>query len=192
MAPKSRYARAMSELLAVEVVRNRPGMYVGDPDSDESIANLVHEVVSNSYDQYLAGRCTKLAVELAADGTITIEDDGPGMPAAGGDGLPPLDRLLTHLSTRPSRRAHRHRADLARERDAGSLSRGSGDLPAPASAARGAHPARARRSRPGPRRTPRPRLRSATASRSPRRLRGRRRAQGPASAAAAFAASAAS
>jgi DNA gyrase subunit B len=87
-------------------------MYVGDTDDGSGVIHMVLEVVANAYDQHLAGRCAKITVEIAADGTITVEDDGPGFPVHGGDGLPPIDVLLTRLSTRPTVDGHRPHVHL--------------------------------------------------------------------------------
>ena len=92
----------MDELTDIAAVRTRPGMYVGDPNDGSGLVHLVLDVVANAYDQYLANRCSRISLDIAADGTITVEDDGPGIPAAGGDGIPPLHDLLTRRSTQPT------------------------------------------------------------------------------------------
>lgn len=61
----------------IAVIRQRPGMYVGGTGSDGAL-HLVYEVLGNALDQHLLGCCTAAHVELAADGTITVTDDGPG------------------------------------------------------------------------------------------------------------------
>ncbi|HLL21147.1 MAG TPA: ATP-binding protein [Kofleriaceae bacterium] len=102
----------MDELSPIGAIRRRPGMYAGDTDDGSGVINLVLEVVANAYDQYLAGRCSSVVLTFAADGTITIEDDGPGFAAAGANGLPPLDKLLTELSFRPTVDGHRPHVHL--------------------------------------------------------------------------------
>ena len=87
-------------------------MYVGGTDDGSGLVHLVLDVVANAYDQYLAGRCSSISLTIAADGMITVEDDGPGLPAAGGNGLPPLDAMLTQLSTRPTVDGHRPHVHL--------------------------------------------------------------------------------
>ena len=71
--------------MAIDVVRKRPGMFIGDTENGTGVLQMVLEIVANSYDQHLAGRCSKIAVEIAADGTVTVEDDGPGLPVHGSD-----------------------------------------------------------------------------------------------------------
>jgi DNA gyrase subunit B len=72
---------------------------------------MLLEVLANSYDQYLAGRCSRVSIEIAANGTITIEDDGPGIGADGVARLP-LEQLLGHKSDRPTVDGHRPHAHL--------------------------------------------------------------------------------
>ena len=66
---------------------------------------LFYEVLANALDQHLLGRCTTTHVELAADGTITVTDDGPGIAVANGTAA--LDRLLTTISVAPTVDGHR-------------------------------------------------------------------------------------
>lgn len=80
-------------------------MFVGGIDGT-GVLNLLLELVANVTDQHLAGRCTRASIELASDGTITVEDDGPGFSAEGGDGLPPLYELLTRYSFTPTVDGH--------------------------------------------------------------------------------------
>ena len=97
----------MTELDPIDAVRARPGMYVGNIEDGSGVLNVLLEVLANALDQHLAGRCSRVAIEIAADGTIAIADDGPGFAADGADGLPPLDELLTRLSRRPTVDGHR-------------------------------------------------------------------------------------
>src|SRR5690349_16212169 len=93
--PRSlRWRRRLSSMSDREAIRRRPGMYVGGCDG-EGVLHLVMEVVSNAFDQVLAGRCTAIHVEVGEDDTVAIEDDGPGIPVAGPDGVPLLERVLT-------------------------------------------------------------------------------------------------
>ena len=87
-------------LVARDVVRKRPGMFCGDPDH-RGVLNLAHQLLGNALDQYLAGRCTRIDVRVDADGTITVEDNGPGIPF-GRDGFPAVDALLENLSVKPT------------------------------------------------------------------------------------------
>lgn len=96
----------------VEQIRKRPAMYVGDVSDGSGVLELVSEVVANALDQHLAGRCTRAAITLARDGTVTVDDDGPGMRARGGDGVPPLDELLARRFDRPTVDGHRPHVHL--------------------------------------------------------------------------------
>ncbi len=96
----------------VEGIRTRPGMYVGDIRSGAGIVHMTLELLGNACDQYLTGRCTRILVVVAGDGTITVEDDGPGFPPRGDARLPPLDVLLTTFFDQPTVDGHRPHVHL--------------------------------------------------------------------------------
>jgi DNA gyrase subunit B len=98
-------------MTAIDCVRKRPGMYVGDTDGSGAM-HLVLEVVANAFDQYLVGRCSRIDVEIAADRTVTVTDDGPGMPVDGDATRPPLEHVLTTLSHRPTVDGHKPHVHL--------------------------------------------------------------------------------
>ncbi|HEV2696019.1 MAG TPA: DNA topoisomerase (ATP-hydrolyzing) subunit B [Verrucomicrobiae bacterium] len=91
-------ADALSQLKGLEAVRKKPGMYIGGTD-ERALHHCVSEVLDNSVDEHLAGHCSRIDVNIHVDGSISIRDDGRGIPVDinKDSGLPGVELVLTTL-----------------------------------------------------------------------------------------------